>query len=200
MTKKIENTIYISVLLSLFILVMCIDVKAVEICFNNTDTNSTICNNFDIDIFPQNINLWEGQNDNYNVFIENPTELNPFQQLLKNTFNTNKVDVSKLTDEWTFTFQDYNDFYNIVQQSNALGNVTLFTQADLNKEYRARTTFLTSQVLGYTVTLIVVLMELLKIMFSVITIVIMIYLFFRLLPWVFKKVNTIMVKFAVRGK
>lgn len=192
---KQKKLIYI---LPIIILFTFINVTALQVCFNNTD-NVVSCSNFDNNIFPQNINLWEGQNDNYDLYIENPAILSPFKQLIKNNFDTQKVDVSELSDEWKFTFQNYNDFYNIVQQGNALGNVSLFTQSDLNKELRSRTSYLTEQVLGYTVTLMVVMIELFKILLALISVIIMIYLFFRLLPWAFKHINTIMVKFALRG-
>lgn len=185
-------------ILVILILTLLTSSFAVRTCFNTTQ-DTLICFDADSSIYPQNIDLWEGHNEKYGVYITNPEEDGLFN-VVKDLFDTGKIDVTKLGDETTFEFQSANDFYNLIQQNNALGNVTLFTQAELNQEIRERTLSLTNEVLGWTVTMLTVIIELMKIMFSVIIIIGGMYLFFRLIPFGLKKINSLIFRVVVGTK
>jgi len=184
-----------TIIIPIMIILILSFVNAVQVCVNTTDGRN-VCNQYDSNVFPQNINLWEGQNEEFNLFITNPANT-PAMALIRDALNTNDVDVRTLTDGWVFQFQNQNDFYNLVQQSNALGNVSLYTKSDINREVRDKTMFLISDNLNYSVTLIVITLELFKMILSTLLIILMVYMFFRLIPFVFKHSVIILFKIIV---
>lgn len=191
------------VLTLLIFIVLSINVLAVNTCINTTDGRQ-VCFESDSNIYQQNVNLYEGENSRYGVYITNPSDsesssaIGKFVDKIKGLFDNNKIDVENLGDETTFQFQSSTDFFNTLQESNALGNVTLFTQKDLNKIKREKTYALTSDVVNWTFLLLVVIKELILILLNVGIIIIAIFTFFRMIPWVLNQVKILTFKFIAR--
>lgn len=184
---RINKLLKINTLFFVFIISL-ISVFSIQTCFvSNAGLN--ICHQSDTGIYPQNINLWEGHNSKYGVNIINVND--------EAIGITGRIDVTQLGDNTIFEFQSIDDFYNLVQQSNAKGNITLFTQAELNQETRERTTLLISEVLGANTMLFIIIIEMFKIFISVAFILSVLYAFFRLIPLVLKNINLILFKIAV---
>jgi hypothetical protein len=168
----------------IFMLLFATSVMGVRTCINETD----VCYDIDSNVFRQDINLWEGQNQKYGLNIINPEDeldqswYKSAWNSIVNFFSTNKIDITDLEDETTFEFQSHTDFYNFLQQQNALGNVSLFTTAELNKITREKTILLTGEIIDWTFILILVILETFKMVIAVGLIILSIYAFFRVLP------------------
>ena len=177
--------------------------SSISTCVNTTDDRE-ICFDIDSGIYPQNIDLWEGQNENYGLHIINPDDIsnqNLFSKIktsIKNLFDSNKIDVTQLDDETTFEFQSFDDFYNFLQQQNAEGNISLFTSKDLNGKERIETRKLTSGVLTWTKILMIVIIEFFKIMLNIILLIGSTYLFFRIIPFALNQTKKLVYKLIVR--
>lgn len=180
----------------LLIIITTSSVLGVKTCFNSTTTNESICYDIDSNLFPQNVNLWNGLNDKYNLNIKSSDSDESF---IKEFFDLNKVDVTKLEDSTVFEFQSYEDFYNFLQQQNAIGNVSLFTQKDLNRVEREKTISLSGVVINWNQVVLTVVLEFFKIIIDLVIIIGSIYAFFRLIPYSLKKSKYLIYKIISRG-
>lgn len=193
-----------SLLLVLLITIFSINVYSIETCFNTSDRE--VCFQSDSSIYQQNMGLFNGDNDLHGVYVVNPdNDLNQnwFMSLVdkfKGIFDSGKIDIADFGDETRFVFETPEDFYNLAQQKNALGNVSLFTSEDLNNKQRELTNVYTSRVIDWTFILLLVIIETFKLIISVVSIIFSIYLLFRLIPWSMNKMKMFMFKFIVRGK
>lgn len=175
---------------------------AVDTCINTTQ--GQICYGIDSGYFPQNINLFEGANDKYNLYIENPDEatdqdfLSKIKDKIQGLFDTNRVDITELGDQTQFEFQSYEDFYNFLQQENAIGNVSLFTSKDLNQYQRELTNGYTSEVLQWTGVLWVIIIDVFKIFINLIAIFGIIIVMFRLIPFALRQIKKLMYKMIIK--
>lgn len=191
------------VFVAIFLLINASYVLATKTCFEN-DYNETICYDVDSNIFPQGINLYEGSNDRYGLFIENPdiettnSAWGKFTSWVRNLFDDNQINVDDLTDETTFEFQSYDDFYNFLQQNNANGNVTLFTSKDVNLEERERTRVLTTQVLNWIQLILYMIIELFKTILNLVMVFGTAILLFKLIPYILNKVKSIVYKVMIK--
>lgn len=178
-------------------------INAIDTCVSTTD-NRSFCFDTDANIMPQNINLFEGQNSKYGLYVENPTDddLDIYSKFIKNikgALSTNKINVESLEDDTKFHFDSATDFYNFLQRNNAEGNVSLFTKKDLNQEIREKTQVETNNVLNWTFLLLVVVVEFFKITINTLIILMSIYIYFRLLPFIFNKIKMIVFKIVSNG-
>jgi len=178
---------------------------AVDTCINTT-FNQTICFNADSQIYPQNIALWEGANEKYGLYVQSPTadlNKNYFSKMVSritSAFDNNRIDPSKLGDDTTFYFQTPSDFYNFIQQQNAAGNVTLFTQIELNQKIRDITVLYTGEVIDWTFVLILIIVEFFKIGITMGTFLLIVFIFFRYIPRVLNLVKIMVFKMIVGAK
>lgn len=192
--------------LIIFLVVLMIPfVSSIETCVNTTD-NRQICFDIDSGMYPQNIDLFEGQNENFGLHILNPESISNqdlFSKIktnIKNFFSSNKVDVTALGDQTNFEFRSFDDFYTFLQQRNAVGNVTLFTSKDLNSEERKLTRVLIGNVLTWTKILMIVMMEFFKLMLNVVLLIGSMFLFFRLIPFSLNKIKILVFKLMTQNK
>ena len=188
----------------LLITIFSFSVFGLETCFN--ESSREICFNSHSSIYEQNIGLFDGNNDRYGVYVTNPDDelnqnwFNSFVNNVKGAFSSGKIKVSDLGDETSFSFESPEDFYNLAQQKNALGNVTLFTSEDLNTKQRELTLIYTNKVIDWNFLLLLVAIETFKLIISLGVIIGSIFILFRGIPFSMNKMKFYMVKFIVRGK
>jgi len=176
---------------------------AIETCFNAS--GKELCFEADSGLYQQNIALWEGENNKYGIYVSNPEDtlnqnwFNKVINSIKSVVTSGKIDISKMGDETKFTFQNPTDFYNLAQQNNALGNATLYTQKEINQEIRERTTVMSGKVIDWSLVLILLIVETLKIFFDIVILILAIFMLFRLIPWSLNLVKKMMLRFMMGG-
>jgi len=149
-------------------------------------------------VYPQNINDFNGLTNEKEVFIGNPSG-NSFQEnIIKKVNDENTITLNNLVDETNIEFKNDGDFYTELQKQNANANVSLFTQKDLNSLIRDKTSLLTLENVNWTFILLIIIMELFKIIVNLSIILISILLFFRTIPFVFKMIKNLMFKIVVK--
>jgi len=202
MTKTPKKT---SIILTLILITLMNSsgLNALKTCINQT--NTTFCFDTNQDMYESGLTFYEGQNDKYGLYIENPDTGNKnwidyTMDFVIAPFVTNKIDMTKLTDETTFTFESYQDFYNVLQQKNAIGNVTLFTKSNLYEQERQKTSSLTGEVVNWTYILIILVMEFFRIIIDLLLIIITMLLIFRGIPMALNFVKKITIKSYVWSK
>lgn len=174
-------------------------VTATQICSNKGESDE-ICFNIDESVMPQNSNLFEGENDNYNLYVETASFNEP-EKPLKNAllggvfaFFSNKLDEivinpDELDEITTYEFKSYTDFYSYLQEANAIGNVTLFTTKDLNqltRDYNQELNYRTWSLISSMTFLIT---EFFKLIINLMLLFGSAYLFFKFLPFILTKVK-----------
>lgn len=190
-------------LLVLILVFITIPSIAVNTCVNTTQNwqNYQLCVNTGSGIYENGLNYYEGRNDPFGLTITSPSESTGFawidtiKESITKTLSTGKVDLSKLGDETTFTFDNYNDFYNLLQQKNAIGNVSLFTTTQFNEIKRQKIGELTTEVVNWITVLIVLTLEFSKMIISVGTVLLVIFLIFYLLPKMLNLIKKYTIKF-----
>lgn len=185
---------YKKFLLTLIILLTLSFVSADDTCYNNT-----VCFNDDSNVFQQNTGLFEGI-QTQTVTTINPEESRLRDLIVKNILEDETVQINNLLDLSTQEFKDISDFYNYLQQQNAIGNVTLFTQKDLNFKTREYTQTLVNDNINWTFLLLIVIIEFFKIMLNVLLTLLMIFTFLRLIPLTLKSIKNFMFKIIMRNE
>lgn len=184
--KKTQSSIILG-LFTIILLSLTTQSATINTCVNTT-SNVTLCYQTDSAIYDTGIALYEGRNNDYGVYIENPTDqlgqgyVASIINKIKNSFDTGKIDTKNIQPGTTITFDSNEDLYNLLLQKNAVGNVTLFTQADINKQNRELTQNLIGEMINWTYVLLSITIEFTKMIVSVGSLLLMMAMIFVVLP------------------
>jgi len=182
--------------LTLLFLILSVFASAdlVQICSNKGLVNE-ICFQVDNNVLPQNINLFEGENDNHNLYVETASVDNPAFDWKRGLFSgsgtiflQNKLDKiivnpDELIEGSQLEFKSYTDFYNYLQQENAIGNVSLFTTKDLNQLTRDYNSALNVKTWSLISSMLFLIIEFTKLLLYSFVLFGSAYLFFKFLPF-----------------
>jgi hypothetical protein len=193
------NNIQKALILS-FIILLLPSVFSVKTCILDNG-NLTQCFDTDMNIYETGITFYEGQNDKYGVYIENPETKNQILSgadlFIKNVNTRNIINPNDFNDKTTLTFNRVEDFNNLLQKKNADCNVSLFTQSDLYAKERLLTKQLSSETINWTYILLMMIMEFIKIVINILLILLTIFIIFRGIPMGLNFVKRMVIKFYV---
>lgn len=185
-TKNILNYVLIG-LFAFILLSLNTESTVVTTCVNTTN-NITLCYETDSAIYDTGMALYEGRNDKYGVYITNPNDqlgqnyVMSIVNKIKDSFSDEKLDTRNLVAGTKITFDSQEDLFNLLQQKNAIGNVTLFSQADINKQNRESTQNLVGEMINWTYVLLSIVIEFTKMILSVGSLLLMMAMIFVFIP------------------
>jgi len=179
------------------------NVHAVTTCINN---GTAFKNCFDVNqnIYETGISYYEGSNDKLKMYIENPdVKVNNWIEWALEKLTPGaiqKISPTDLGDNTVVTFDSNEDFFNLLQQENAVGNVTLFSKSELYAKERDKTSELTGEVINWTYILIIMIIEFTRIIINITLVLVSIFLIFRGIPMALNFVKNMTIKFFIWSK